>query len=97
MLFIWLAPHCRFSQTRLEAIFVGSLFRELAVSGSLPFKVRLQLGVFFGSGHLLKLNGHVEVFREHFHGCALLTPSLKVPVRAKLGWMLDEKRQAAER
>src|SRR5689334_16269962 len=49
-----------------ETVFLGSFLRELAVRSGLFFKLRLELGVIFLSGHLLEFNGHIDIFREHF-------------------------------
>lgn len=46
----------------LEAVFLGPLFRKLAVSSGLFFKVRLEFGVPFRSGQVFKFNGPVQVF-----------------------------------
>jgi hypothetical protein len=47
-------------------VFLRSLFRELAISGGLSLKLRLELWVFFVLGHLLEI-GRIEVIRERFH------------------------------
>jgi hypothetical protein len=61
-----------------EAVFLGPLFRELEISGSLFFKVCLELGILFGGGHLLEFQAEsrysASIFTDARPSMALINP-----------------------
>ncbi len=63
----------RLGARRVEAVFLCSFFRKLAICGCLSFKVRLELNVCFVGSHLLELDCVFQILSEHFHGFGFLS------------------------
>lgn len=66
---------------RHEAVFLGSLFCQFSISGSLLFKVRFELGAPFMGRHRFKFDGLLQIVRQHFHLYAACVPQGLTPSR----------------
>ena len=73
---------------RPEALFLGSLFCQFSISGSLLFKVRFELGVPFMGRHRFKFDGLLQIVRQHFHLYAACAPQGLTPSRTSASYLM---------